>query len=221
MSSPPSAARLEATGLAVERGGRMVLSGVGFTVSAGEALLLTGPNGSGKTTLLRAIAGFLPLSAGHIRLGGADPEATVGEQCHVIGHANAIKGALTVVENLAFWSAFLGNGKGAPAAVAGALARLDLEPLADVPTVYLSAGQRRRTALARLLVAPRLIWLLDEPSVSLDAASTAMLAGLVAEHVAAGGMAIAATHVPLGIPTARELKLSPTRPATAPAEAHP
>lgn len=196
------------------------MSGVSFTLSAGEALLLTGPNGAGKTTLLRALAGFLPLAAGTIRLDGADAERTVGEQCHVVGHANAIKGALTVAENLAFWASFLGNGKALPAAVSEALSRLDLAPLGDVPAAYLSAGQRRRTALARLLVAPRLIWLLDEPSVSLDAASTALLAGLVAGHVAAGGMAIAATHVPLGIPTARELKLSPTR-SPAAAEAHP
>lgn len=220
MSPPPPAARLDASGLAVERGGRLIVSGVSFTLSAGEALLLTGPNGAGKTTLLRALAGFLPLAAGTIRLDGADLERTVGEQCHVVGHANAVKGALTVAENLTFWASFLGNGAALPAAVAEALARLDLEPLADVPAAYLSAGQRRRTALARLLVAPRLIWLLDEPSVSLDATSTALLAGLVAGHVAAGGMAIAATHVPLGIPTARELKLSPTRPAAL-AEAHP
>lgn len=218
MSPLPPAARLEASGLAVERSGRLVVSGVSFTLSAGEALLLTGSNGAGKTTLLRAIAGLLPLAGGSVRLEGADPEATVGEQCHVIGHANAIKGALTVAENLAFWAAFLGNRRAACAAVDDALARLDLGPLAEVPTAYLSAGQRRRTALARLLVAPRLIWLLDEPSVSLDAVSTALLAGLVADHAAEGGMAIAATHVPLGIPTARELKLSPVRAAAT--EAH-
>jgi heme exporter protein A len=192
--------RLAVEGLSVARGGRVVLSGISFAVGAGEALLLTGPNGSGKTTLLRTIAGFLRPEAGRIAIEGVADDAGASDRMHLVGHLNGIKASLTVAENLTFWGRFLGGS------ATGGLARLNLDSLAHIPAGYLSAGQKRRLGLARLLAAPRPIWLLDEPTVSLDAASVEVLAGLVQEHVAGGGIAIAATHVPLGI-AAREMRL--------------
>lgn len=189
-------------GLTVSRGGRAVLSDVSLTVAAGEALLLTGPNGSGKTTLLRTIAGFLAPEAGRIALEGLAADAESAGQMHFVGHLNGIKPSLTVAENLAFWSRYLG-GIGA----SDGLSRLDLDALAHIPAGYLSAGQKRRLGLSRLLAAPRPLWLLDEPTVSLDAASVELLAGLIGEHLSGGGLAIAASHVPLGIRAARELRL--------------
>lgn len=195
--------RLVADNVTVDRGGRRIISGLAFTVEAGEALILTGRNGAGKTTLLRAIAGFLPLAGGEVRLDGGRDDTPVAEQCHFIGHRDGVKGAMTVLENARFISRFLGDG----ADPAAALERLGLAPLAGAPAAYLSAGQRRRLGLSRLLLAHRPLWLLDEPTVSLDVASVAVLAGIVREHVAAGGLAIAATHVPLGLEGARELRL--------------
>ncbi|MDX2290338.1 MAG: heme ABC exporter ATP-binding protein CcmA [Hyphomicrobiaceae bacterium] len=202
--------QLLAENLCVERGGRAVFAGLGFAVASGEALLLTGPNGAGKTTLLRTIAGFLRPRDGEIRLSGGLEDREVGELAHYIGHANGIKATLSVTENLAFWSAFLGEGDRSAHAdrVETALDRFNLSDLEDIPAAYLSAGQKRRLGLARLMVAPRPLWLLDEPTVSLDAGSTALLAAIVAEHLAAGGLALAATHIPLGLDTARELRLS-------------
>ncbi len=191
--------------LTVNRGNRRVLEGFSLKVSSGEGLLLTGPNGAGKTTLLRTIAGFLRPDAGRVWLEGAEEPEDVGLHCHVIGHQNGIKPSLTVAENLTFWARYLGAGDGA--AVEAALQRMNLAEIDDLPAGYLSAGQKRRLGLARLLVAQRTLWLLDEPTVSLDIASTAMLANVVAEHISGGGMAIAATHIPLGIAAMRELKL--------------
>jgi heme exporter protein A len=191
--------RLVVEGLTVSRGGRSVLSDLSFVLSAGDALLLTGPNGSGKTTLLRTIAGFLRPDAGRIALEELPGDTEPADEMHFIGHLNGVKASLTVAENLRFWMRYLG-GSG------GGLERLGLEALAHIPAGYLSAGQKRRLGLARLLTAPRPVWLLDEPAVSLDAASLEMLAGLVRQHLADGGIAIAATHVPLGI-EARELRL--------------
>ncbi len=190
--------------LTVNRGERRVLDGLSFKLVAGEGLLLTGPNGAGKTTLLRTIAGFLRPEAGIVRLDGVDEPEHVGPHCHMIGHQNGIKASLTVAENLAFWARYLGTGGDE---VEAALQRMNLAEIDDLPAGYLSAGQKRRLGLARLLVAKRPLWLLDEPTVSLDAASTELLAGVVAEHIAGGGMAIAATHIPLGIAAMRELKL--------------
>ena len=190
--------------LTVSRGERRVLEGLSFKLAPGEGLLLTGPNGAGKTTLIRTIAGFLRPDVGTVRLEGAEEPEDVGQHCHMIGHQNGIKPSLTVAENLAFWARYLGDNA---AGVELALQRLNLAEIDDLPAGYLSAGQKRRLGLARLLVAKRPLWLLDEPNVSLDAASTAMLAGIVAEHMAGGGMAIAATHIPLGIAAMRELKL--------------
>lgn len=194
--------RLVATDLTCRRGGRTVFHGLSFAASAGEAVQVTGPNGAGKSSLLRLVAGLVPADEGTVALEGGDPEAAIGEQAHYCGHQDAFKPSLTVAENLAFWTAFLGGGSEARPA----LARLGLDHLADLPAGYLSAGQRRRLALARLLTVKRPLWLLDEPTAALDAASQKLLAGIMAEHVAAGGVLLAATHMPLGI-AARELVL--------------
>lgn len=198
---------LVAENLTLERGARAVISGLSFAVAAGEALVLTGANGTGKTTLLRALAGLIKPASGTLRLDGSDGEKTVAEQSHFIGHQNAVKTSLTASENLSFWASYLGDGS--HARIGDALARLNLASLEAIPAGYMSAGQKRRLGLARLLVAQRPVWLLDEPTVSLDAASTAILGQIVNEHVAQGGIAIAATHLPLGLTSARELALRP------------
>ncbi len=204
--------KLAATGLGVDRGGRAVLRDLSLEVHGGEAILLTGPNGSGKTTLIRTIAGFITPVAGAVTLEGGYEDAAVAEHCHYVGHANAIKASLTVMENALFWTRFMG---GETERIAPALERLNLAALSDIPSGYLSAGQKRRLGLARLLLAERPIWLLDEPSVSLDAASTAILAEIVDEHVSRGGIAIAATHLPLGLARTREHKLGQIQVAAA------
>ena len=201
---------LIAENLNIIRGSRSVIADLSFTVAGGETLLLTGPNGSGKTTLIRAIAGFLKPEAGRIRLEGGDGERDLMEQCHYIGHLNGAKSALTAEANMAFWADYLGAG-GARATrserVASALSRFGLGRLGAIPAGLLSAGQQRRLGLARLLVAARPIWLLDEPTVSLDVAATGLLAELITAHVAGGGMVVGATHVPLGIDGAKYLRL--------------
>jgi len=179
--------------------------------------VLTGPNGAGKTTLLRTLAGLLSPMLGSIALvGGDDADLAVAEQLHFIGHQNAVKSRLTVEENLRFWATMLGGsgpvggGPAEPAqSVAVALEQLDLAGLADIEVGYLSAGQRRRVALARLLVAKRALWLLDEPTVSLDAASVARFSEVVDAHVSQGGMVIAATHIPLALAGVQQLQLVP------------
>lgn len=197
--------QIEAKGLAVERGGRRVFTDLGFSLADGEALVVTGPNGAGKSSLLRALAGLLPLAEGTIALTPA--AESLAESCHYVGHADALKPSLTVYENLDFWTALLSRTKtDAGARIEAALARLGLAHIADLPCAYLSAGQKRRAALARLIAAERPLWLLDEPATALDAASQTVLAGMMREHLAQGGMIIAATHAPLDIP-ARELSL--------------
>ncbi len=195
---------LTAENLSIERGGRLVLDGVSFSLRTGEAMIVTGPNGSGKTTLLRSIAGFLRPVGGRFGLSGGDPELEIAQHCHYAGHLDAVKSRLTVVENLDFWSSYLG---GRPENVANAMAALALSDLAEVSAAYLSAGQRRRLGLARLLVAERPIWLLDEPTVSLDRESSAAFAALVEKHRTSGGLVIAATHVELGLGNTRSLRL--------------
>jgi heme exporter protein A len=193
--------------LAVRRGERLVVSGLSLVAARGEALLLTGPNGAGKTTLIRAIAGLLPLAEGAIRLDGtAEDGPPIREQAHYVGHLNGIRPALTVAENAAFWAAFLG---GTPDDVAAALAQFRLAELAAVPAGYLSAGQKRRLGLSRLLLARRPVWLMDEPAVSLDADSRELLASATNRYLADGGIVVAATHQPLGLAPAREHRLQP------------
>lgn len=199
--------RLSVENLVVERGARRILDGVSFTVSAGEALVLVGPNGSGKTTLIRTVAGLIGSAAGSIRLNGGDSEKDVSQQAHYVGHLNALKPSLSVEENLRFWAAYLAGAPASGAAIDEALAAFDLEPLAMIPAGYLSAGQKRRACLARLVATPRPLWLLDEPTVSLDAASVQLLARQVARHAAGGGLVLAATHIPLGLSAERRLEL--------------
>jgi heme exporter protein A len=186
------------------RGERTVFAGLSFRVGAGEALLLLGPNGAGKSSLLRLVAGLLPPAAGRIDLAGGEAELSVGEQAHYLGHHDALKPSLTVAENLAFWAEFLG---GAPARAGEALTAVGLDELADLPAAYLSAGQRRRLSIARLVAVPRPLWLLDEPTAALDAAAQARLAELMRGHLAGGGLILAATHGPLGLDGAQELRL--------------
>jgi heme exporter protein A len=184
---------LTADNLTCERGGRTVFRDVRFSVSAGQLLQLTGPNGSGKSSLLRLIAGLNEAAAGTLVLQGGHAELSIGQQAHYIAHQEAVKTALTVHENLAFWRDFLGGGD-----VAAALAAFDLARLSSYPAGLLSAGQKRRLALARLVLVPRAIWLLDEPTVGLDAASLARLVAVMASQLERGGIILAATHVPLG-----------------------
>jgi heme exporter protein A len=201
--------QLIADQLQVTRGARTIIRNLSFKVAAGEALLLTGANGAGKTTLIRTLAGFLAPSGGTISLDGGDPERDISEQAHYVGHANGIKASLTVAENLRFWTEYLAEDDrdGNADRLEAALDHFNLLDLSDIPAGYLSAGQRRRLGLARLLVAHRTLWLLDEPTVSLDTASVTLLAKAVDAHVTGGGIAIAATHIPLGLAKTRELRL--------------
>ena len=197
--------QLVAENLVLSRGGRVIVDGLSFRLSGGSALLLTGANGSGKTTLLRALAGFLRPASGFVRLKNADEEREPGEHMHFVGHLDGIKSHLTVQENLGFWAAYLDGGGD----VAAALDAFALTGLADIPAGYLSAGQKRRLALARLAAAKRPVWLLDEPTVSLDAASVALLVTAIDAHVAGGGLAVIATHIPMALARAQEIRLGP------------
>jgi heme exporter protein A len=180
-----------------------VFSGLDFETATGEALAVTGPNGAGKTSLLRLVAGLLHPADGSIALEGGDAELTLGEQAHYLGHRDALKPALSVMENLSFWRDFLGGETGDAAA---SLARLGIDHATHLPAGFLSAGQRRRLSIARLLCVKRPIWLLDEPATALDVAGQAAFAGVMHEHLAGGGIIIAATHAALGI-EARELRI--------------
>jgi heme exporter protein A len=191
--------------LSAVRGQRTLFAELSFAVGAGQALLVTGPNGAGKTTLLRTIAGFLRPAAGRIALKDGKPDHTLSEQCHYVGHLDAVKASLSVGENAGFWCGYLG---GAHDQVEPALATFGLQPLRDIPAGYLSAGQKRRLGLLRLLLARRTIWLLDEPTASLDEAAQRTLTEQVDRHLGAGGMVVAATHLPLPFAHARELRLS-------------
>jgi heme exporter protein A len=196
--------KLVADRLSSIRGGRKLFSELSFAVAAGEALLLLGPNGAGKTTLIRTIAGLLSPAAGAIRIDGGEAERSVGEQCHYVGHLNALKSGLTVEENAAFWCRFLGGRRDG---LDVALEAFGLAALRDIPAAYLAAGQKRRLGLARVLLAERPVWLLDEPTVSLDSAAQMALTRAVEGHLAAGGAVVAATHASLGLPNSRELHL--------------
>ena len=195
--------RLEGSELACVRGGREVFAGVSFALSQGEALLVTGPNGAGKSSLLRLIAGLVQPVGGRLDLKDGNPDLTLAEQAHYLGHHDPLKPSLSVAENLAFWTAYLGGGSG----VSEALGELGLDTLADLPAGYLSAGQRRRLSIARLLAVRRPVWLLDEPTSALDRPAQERLAALMDGHMRGGGLIVAATHGPIGLARAKELRL--------------
>ena len=191
---------LSVEGLALKRGERLLLQDFGFGVAAGEAVALTGPNGAGKTSLLRAIAGFIAPSAGRISFAGAAGALEPGEaRCvdtHLIGHQDGLKGGRTARDELGFavdWSG--GDAAGASAAAEA----LGLVPLLGLAVRHLSAGQRRRLAMARLIASPRALWLLDEPFAPLDALHRTRLGELMTAHLAGGGLVVAAVHDPLPI----------------------
>ncbi|UXX82742.1 heme ABC exporter ATP-binding protein CcmA [Roseovarius pelagicus] len=194
---------LRVSDLTIARGGIAVLENVSFDLNAGEALILRGPNGAGKTTLLRTVSGLQPPLRGRVE---ADYDTLV-----YAGHADGIKPTLSVAENLIFWARVFGRRS-----ISHALAAFELTPLADRPAGALSAGQKRRLGLARLLVTGREIWLLDEPTVSLDMQATALFATVVRDHLVAGGSALIATHIHLGLDEADVLDVTPHR-AKAPA----
>jgi heme exporter protein A len=200
--------RLLASNLGCVRGGRQVFRDLSFAVGAGEALLVTGPNAVGKSSMLRLVAGLVRPQEGQLELAGGDGELTIGEQAHYLGHQDALKPSLSVAENLAFWADFLGGGRAKGAA---ALAAVGLGALPHLPAVYLSAGQRRRLSLARLIVVERPIWLLDEPTSALDVAGQSMLAELMRAHLVRGGLILAATHGPIGLDRTVELRLGDRR----------
>jgi len=191
--------------LTCARGGVPILDAVTLTLAPGEALVLRGPNGSGKTTLLRTLAGLQPPLAGTI---SCPPDAIA-----YAGHADGLKAVLSVAENLAFWAAIHGTANPGNGGIIAALSALNLRELADRQAQHLSAGQKRRLGLARLLVTARPFWLLDEPTVSLDTASVALFASVLRAHLATGGAALIASHIDLGLPEARDLDLTPFRAA--------
>lgn len=208
---------LEIEEIACVRAGRPVFSGFSARLAAGEAAELRGPNGAGKSSLLRLLAGLVPPAGGRATLGGI-PLGDGGFQEHVLlcGHLDAVKPALSVRANLAHWAAVYGAA--APAADA-ALERFGLGPVAAHPAAHCSAGQKRRLGLARLMVIDRPLWLLDEPTVSLDGDSAALVTELIAAHLARGGLAVVATHLPLGLPARRwELDGAPAIPGSGAAD---
>jgi heme exporter protein A len=195
--------RIFASNLVCVRGSREIFRNVNFSLASGTALAVVGPNGAGKSSLLRIVAGLLRLESGRLDFDGGDPELTIPEQAHYLGHQDALKPALSVAENLMFWAGYLGDGDAQPAE---ALEAVGLAAIPDLPAGYLSAGQRRRLSIARLIAVRRPIWLLDEAAAALDQAAQARLVDLMRTHLSGGGLILAATHAPLGL-DAQELRL--------------
>jgi heme exporter protein A len=201
---------LSVEALTVERGGRIVLSALSFALHPGEIILVSGRNGAGKSTLLRTLSGLLAPASGTIRWGLADDDVRGVETAHYLGYEDALKPSLTVGENLDFWARMLAADRQRIAEVVqpkDALAAFGIARLADLPAAYLSAGQKRRVALARLLLNPRPVWLLDEPLIALDVATQGTLTAIMARHVAQGGAILVASHQPLAL-AYREIDLT-------------
>ncbi|MBB3456745.1 heme exporter protein A [Rhizobium sp. BK313] len=207
----PELMHLSAENLAARRGEDLIFANVSFDLSNGEALILTGRNGSGKSTLLRVVAGLLRQEKGRVVFTDSKGESdrAAGEISHYLGHRNAMKSELTVAENLIFWKEFFGDMMGgAGLAIEDAAEAVGLAGITHLPFGYLSAGQQRRFAFAKLLVAYRPVWILDEPTAALDAAADRLFADLISAHQKAGGIVLAATHQPLGLANAREMRMT-------------
>ncbi len=203
--------RLTAENLSARRGEDLIFKDISFSLGAGESLILTGRNGSGKSTLLRTVAGLLRPETGRVAVRSdlAEKGMRAAEACHYLGHRNAMKAELSVFENLSFWKDFLGDFAGRRGADVGEAAdAVGLGEITHLPFGYLSAGQQRRMAFAKLLVAWRPIWILDEPTAALDVKAEAFFTGLIKEHLTEGGILLAATHQPLGLEGAQELRMT-------------
>ncbi len=211
-----SVMRLTAENLSARRGEDLIFKDISFRLDGGECLVLTGKNGSGKSTLLRTVAGLLRPETGRVTWtsDGAQAGMRAAEACHYLGHRNAMKAELSVSENLSFWREFLGNFSGGPTSepkgvsIGEAAEQVGLGGITHLPFGYLSAGQQRRMAFAKLLVSWRPVWILDEPTAALDVSAEEVFTGLITNHLAAGGIALAATHQPLGVENARELRMT-------------
>ncbi|MCJ9752738.1 heme ABC exporter ATP-binding protein CcmA [Neorhizobium sp. BETTINA12A] len=203
--------RLLAENLSARRGEDLIFTDISFDLGAGESLVLTGRNGSGKSTLLRVVAGLLHPETGRVAWisDKAESGMRAAEACHYLGHRNAMKAELTVFENLSFWKEFFGDVNGgesiSPAEAAGTVG---LDGIIHLPFGYLSAGQQRRMAFAKLLVAYRPVWILDEPTAALDVSAEGVFTELIKAHLATGGIVLAATHQPLGLENTKELKMT-------------
>lgn len=203
--------RLTVEALSARRGEDLIFKDISFTLSAGESLILTGRNGSGKSTLLRAVAGLLRPESGRVtwESDAADRGTRASEACHYLGHRNAMKAELSVRENLEFWQNFVGDFAGGRGmTVTDAADAVGLSGITHLPFGYLSAGQQRRMAFAKLLVAWRPVWILDEPTAALDVSAESVFTALIKDHLGQGGIVLAATHQPLGLENAQELKMT-------------
>jgi heme exporter protein A len=208
----PNVGDFTGEGLACRRGEKLIFRRLDFALPAGGALVLIGPNGSGKSSLLRLMAGLTPRETGVLAWGGVDIREDAGahrSRLHFIGHSDALKPVLSAGESLAFWAKMRGTN----AAIEPALARFGLANAATLPCRYLSAGQKRRLALARLIAAPAALWLLDEPLTSLDSEAAAQLIAAINEHRAQGGRVVLSTHAPIELADATRLSLADFRPA--------